>query len=80
MGDDFDYDAKSLFNEELDTDGDGVPNPADEGLIASCEIEAWEDAFPDDASEQGAVAPIEDMPRAMISTQATERILPRRSP
>ena len=24
--DDFDYDAKSLFDEELDTDGDGVPN------------------------------------------------------
>ena len=37
---------------DQDRDGDGVPNPADEGLIASCEIEAWEDAFPDDASEQ----------------------------
>ena len=32
--------------------GDGVPNPGDEGLIASCEIQPWEDAFPDDASEQ----------------------------
>ena len=37
---------------DQDRDGDGVPNPADEGLIASCEIQAWEDAFPDDASEQ----------------------------
>ena len=35
-----------------DRDGDGVPNPSDEGLIASCEIQPWEDAFPDDASEQ----------------------------
>ena len=37
---------------DQDRDGDGVPNPADEGLIATCEIEPWEDAFPDDASEQ----------------------------
>ena len=26
MGDDFDYDVKSQFVEDLDTDGDGVPN------------------------------------------------------
>jgi hypothetical protein len=37
---------------DQDRDGDGVPNPADEGLIDTCEIEAWEDAFPDDATEQ----------------------------
>ena len=37
---------------DQDRDGDGVPNPADEGLIATCDIQPWEDAFPDDASEQ----------------------------
>ena len=37
---------------DQDRDGDGVPNPADEGLIASCQIEPWEDAFPDDPNEQ----------------------------
>ena len=35
-----------------DRDGDGVPNPSDESLIVTCDIQPWEDAFPDDASEQ----------------------------
>ena len=37
---------------DQDRDGDGVPNPSDESLIVTCDIQPWEDAFPDDPSEQ----------------------------